>query len=103
VEYEAAAIEKHLSSPGLKAQIDALSAAILRVEPFTEAAVETTLRDTAAACGVKAGALIHATRVAVTGRMNSPGLFEVLVVLGRDRTLARLAQLSSFLAARESS
>ena len=103
VEYEPAAIEKHLASPGLKTHIDALSAAIQRVEPFTEAAVETALRDTAAACGVKAGALIHATRVAVTGRMNSPGLFEVLVVLGRARTLARLAQLSSFLAARESS
>ena len=64
--------------------------------------MESALRETATACGLKAGALIHATRVAVTGRTNSPGLFEVLVVLGRERTLARLTQLSAFLASRQS-
>ena len=46
---------------------------------------------------IKAAPLIHATRVAVTGRTASPGLFEVLVLLGRDRTVARLEQLASFL------
>jgi glutamyl-tRNA synthetase len=40
---------------------------------------------------VKAAALIHATRVAVTGRSASPGLFEVLELLGRERTVARLS------------
>jgi glutamyl-tRNA synthetase len=43
---------------------------------------------------VKAGALIHATRIAMTGRMISPGLFEMLVLLGRDRVLARLRALT---------
>jgi glutamyl-tRNA synthetase len=38
--------------------------------------------------------------VAVTGRTTSPGLFEVLVLLGRERTLDRLTRLQSFLAAR---
>ena len=102
VEYEAAAVEKHLSVPNLGAHIDALAAALQRVDPFSEATVESALRETATACGLKAGALIHATRVAVTGRTNSPGLFEVLVVLGRERTLARLTQLSAFLASRQS-
>ena len=40
---------------------------------------------------MKAAALIHATRVAVTGKAASPGLFEVLELLGRDRTRRRLA------------
>ena len=44
--------------------------------------------------------LIHATRVAVTGRTASPGLFEVLVLLGRERTVTRLEQLVNFLATR---
>ncbi len=88
--------------PGLGAHIDALAAALQHVDPFTEGAVETALRETATAHGIKAGALIHATRVAVTGRTNSPGLFEVLVLLGRERTLARLTQLSTFLASRQS-
>jgi glutamyl-tRNA synthetase len=43
------------------------------------------------ATGVKAAALIHAVRVAVTGRTASPGLFDVLSLLGRERTHTRLA------------
>jgi glutamyl-tRNA synthetase len=38
--------------------------------------------------------------VAVTGRTSSPGLFEVLALLGRDRTLARLDALLAFLPTR---
>jgi glutamyl-tRNA synthetase len=41
---------------------------------------------------VKAGVLIHPTRVAVTGRAESPGIFEVLELLGRDRALARMTR-----------
>ena len=43
--------------------------------------------------GIKAGALIHATRVAVTGQAVSPGLFDVLALVGRDRVLKRLADV----------
>jgi len=102
VAYEAAAVEKHLSLPGLAEHVDALSSALRDVDPFTEAAVETAVRDTATARGLKAGPLIHATRVAVTGRTNSPGLFDVLVLIGRDRTRDRLAQLISFLRSQHS-
>jgi len=65
--------------------------------PFEESHVEAAVRGTAAGRGVKAGILIHATRVAVTGRTASPGLFEVLVLLGRDETIARLQGLLTFL------
>jgi len=51
---------------------------------------EAALRTVADATGVKAATLIHAVRVAVTGRTASPGLFEVLSLLGRERTRARL-------------
>ena len=40
--------------------------------------------------GVKAGALIHAVRVALTGKTVSPGLFEVMALLGRDRVRQRV-------------
>ena len=39
---------------------------------------------------MKAGVLIHPTRVAVVGRAESPGIFEVLELVGRDRVLARI-------------
>ena len=100
-EYEPAA-EKHLSVPGLADHLEALANVLRTVEPFTESAAEAALRGVASERNVKAGALIHATRVAVTGRTASPGLFEVLVLLGRERTLARLARLSAFLASRQS-
>ena len=70
------------------------------VVPFDESHVETTVRRVAAERGIKAGPLIHAIRVAVTGRTASPGLFEVLVLLGQARTIARLERLVSFLATR---
>ena len=54
---------------------------------------------------IGAGKLIHPLRVAVTGRMHSPGIFEVLVLLGKERSLARIEgaiqhirALSSFVA-----
>jgi glutamyl-tRNA synthetase len=67
------------------------------LEPFDEAATEAALRSVAEAAGLKFGALVHATRIAVTGRAVSPGLFETLVLVGRDRVVARLEALAGFL------
>ena len=100
VAYEQEAVDKHLSSPELAGHLAALVAALDAATAYDEAQVEAAVRGTASARGIKAGALIHATRVAVTGRTQSPGLFEVLTWLGRDRTRARLEHLLDFLAAR---
>jgi glutamyl/glutaminyl-tRNA synthetase len=51
------------------------------------------LRELAESRGVKPGVLIHATRVAVTGQAVSPGLFDVLELVGRARVLARLDEV----------
>ena len=100
VAYEQEAIDKHLASPDLAGHITALVEALAAATPFDEAQVEAAVRGTATARGIKAGALIHATRVAVTGRTQSPGLFEVLVWLGPERTRARLTRLLEFLSTR---
>jgi glutamyl-tRNA synthetase len=100
VAYETAAVEKHLSLPGLADHVAALVDALGAAPAFDEASVEAAVRGTATARGLKAGALIHATRVAVTGRTQSPGLFEVLAWLGRDRVRTRLSQLLEFLSTR---
>jgi glutamyl-tRNA synthetase len=102
VAYAPEAVEQYLASPDLAGHIAALVLVLDAAEPFDEAQVEAAVRGTAAARGLKAGALIHATRVAVTGRGQSPGLFEVLAWLGRDRVRARLARLLEFLSARVS-
>jgi glutamyl-tRNA synthetase len=99
VEYEQHAVATHLRVPRLSEHVTALVRALRDVVPFDEPHVETAVRQTAEQQDIKAAPLIHATRVAVTGRAASPGLFEVLVLLGRERTVARLEQLAAFLAA----
>ena len=100
LEYEPEPVDKHLSAPGLGDHVAALAATLRSLDPFDEAHVEAAVRETATERGIKAGMLIHATRVAVTGRTASPGLFEVLVLLGRARCVDRLDRLVTFLAGR---
>jgi glutamyl-tRNA synthetase len=100
VEYEADAVRKHLGIPALHEHIAALVSRLRTTSPFDEPHVEAAVRGTAEERGLKAGVLIHAVRVGVTGRAASPGLFEVLALLGRDRTVARLERLGSYLAER---
>jgi len=90
VELDSSAVTKHLAKPELHEPLSALADVLSRVEPFDRVRIETALRELAEARGIKAAALIHATRVAVVGRAASPGLFEVLELLGRQRVLARI-------------
>jgi glutamyl-tRNA synthetase len=100
IEYDAAAVDKHLRVEGMADHLAAIGAAWLELPTFDPAASEATLRETAAARGIKAAALIHAVRVAVTGRSVSPGLFDVLVLLGRRRVLTRLEAAARLLSSR---
>ena len=97
VEYDEEARRKHLGVPRLTDHVRALVHALREVMPFDEQHVEAAVRRTAEQQDIKAAPLIHATRVAVTGRTASPGIFEVLVLLGRERTVARLEDLASYL------
>jgi len=85
-----AAVDKHLRVDGMHDHLEALSAAFDALESFDVATTEAALRSTAEARGVKAATLIHAVRVAVTGKTASPGLFEVLALLGRDLVRSRV-------------
>jgi glutamyl-tRNA synthetase len=91
VEPDPAAAERYLSDAGLAGPLAALRERLADVDPFEPGAIEAALREVAAARGIKAASLIHASRVAVTGHSVSPGLFDVLALAGRDRVLERLA------------
>jgi glutamyl-tRNA synthetase len=91
IQYDRAAFGKHLEVEGMAAHLEALDAAFSRLADFDAASTEGALRGVAEARGLKAGALIHAVRVAVTGQAVSPGLFEVLALVGRARVHRRLA------------
>jgi glutamyl-tRNA synthetase len=65
----------------------------MATNPKTEPEVNASPATAAAQeLGVKAGQMFQPIRVAVTGRKNSPPLFETLEVLGRDKTLPRIDQ-----------
>jgi glutamyl-tRNA synthetase len=90
IEYDAAAVEKHLRAPGMDEHLAALDAALASLDAFDAVSLEAALRATADARGVKAASLIHAVRVAVTGKSVSPGLFDVLALLGASRVRQRI-------------
>lgn len=94
VERDPAAVAKHLATPEIVALLGEWRDRLATLEPFDALTMETALRALADERGVKAGALIHATRVAVTGQTVSPGLFDVLQLVGRDRVLLRLSDIT---------
>jgi len=90
VVYEEAAVIKHLKGDGVAAHLAAWLQVIETLPALEPVATEAALRALAAQRGIKPGVLIHATRVAVVGQAVSPGLFEVLELVGRDRVAERL-------------
>jgi len=62
---------------------------------WTEEALEAIVRDFADKKGLKFGKVAQPLRAALTGGASSPGIFDVLIILGRDESLGRLSDLSS--------
>lgn len=81
--------EKLLDGDGRR-QLAALAATLAGLEPWDEMALEAAVRAQAEAAGVKLGKVAQPLRAALTGSNASPGLFEVMRILGREETLARL-------------
>ena len=65
--------------------------ALETVESWNPQEIETAVRQTAEKSGLKLGQMAQPLRAAVTGRRTSPGIFDVLVLLGRDESLGRIA------------
>ncbi len=61
-----------------------------KVSEWNAASIESAVRDYAEREGLKLGKAAQPLRAALTGKTTSPGVFDVLDVLGRDETLARL-------------
>jgi glutamyl-tRNA synthetase len=96
-EYDPEAVKKFWKDATLSTLLDTLGERLAGTEPFDLAGTEKALRSVAEEKGVKAGLLINATRVALTGQAVAPGLFEVMLVLGRDRVISRLRRAATHL------
>jgi glutamyl-tRNA synthetase len=84
-------IGKGLDGAQSVAILHAGSQVLRTIEPFEGAAIEAAFRAAAEGAGVKVGSYFAPFRLAITGRTVSPPLFESMEVLGRDETVARVA------------
>ncbi|MCH7888371.1 MAG: glutamate--tRNA ligase [Proteobacteria bacterium] len=75
------------------ARLARLAPAVAAVESWDEETLERAARAFAAHEGVKLGDVAQPLRAALTGSRTSPGIFEVMVVLGRAETLARIGDV----------
>jgi glutamyl-tRNA synthetase len=90
LETEPAAWAELLEKPAVGPRLEQLAAALESDPDFSLESLERVTRGLALAQGVKPGELMAAARVALTGRKTAPGLFEVMWLLGRARTVGRL-------------
>jgi len=90
LEFDPAAVQKFLKDAAVRAQLGTLADRLEAAPDFSLQTADAVTRKLAEELAIKPGTLMGAARVALTGASVSPGLFEVMTVLGRDRTLARL-------------
>src|SRR6185369_7415835 len=98
-DYDPAACAKFLKDPGLPALLKELRDRWAGLASFTKDALEAELRSLCEAHGVKAGVLIHPTRMALSATTGGPPLFDLVEVMGREIALGRLDRFIAFLSA----
>jgi glutamyl-tRNA synthetase len=91
VEIEPKARKRNLDKhPGLAEWLPELARRLEALEEFSEEKLDAVMRELAAEVEVKPGVIINGVRTAVTGQLAGPGIFEILLTLGRERVVARL-------------
>jgi glutamyl-tRNA synthetase len=73
-------------------EFDLLAERLSTVDDFNVKTAEEAFRQVVAQLGIEAGVLVHPVRVALTGKAVGPGLFDTMLVLGKDRTIHRLKE-----------
>jgi glutamyl-tRNA synthetase len=90
VEYDQAAAEKFLKDDTVRGYLKTLSDRLAALPEFIHESLEAAVRTLAEELGIKPAILMNASRVALTGQAVAPGLFDVMMLLGRDKAVTRL-------------
>ena len=80
-----------LLAPESRQLLSSIHATLNRVADWDAPSLEAAIREVAEGSGLKLGKVAQPLRAALTGRTTSPGIFDVLALLGRDESLARIA------------
>jgi glutamyl-tRNA synthetase len=90
-------VKKNLSDERLKDLLPELAVRLERLDALTHETAEQALRSYAEERGVKAGLLINASRTALTGQSVGPGMFDIMLTLGKERTVGRLRRAAELI------
>ncbi|NIP86355.1 MAG: glutamate--tRNA ligase, partial [Planctomycetales bacterium] len=88
--YDEKAVQKRLCKPGASELLGRFRQQLAEVEPFDASTTEAALRAFLETERIKIGDIIHALRVAVTGKAVGLGMFDALAILGKPASLARI-------------
>jgi glutamyl-tRNA synthetase len=90
-QFDETALDKRLRKPAeARSLLEKYRAMLETVEPFAAERLDAATHEFVVANGIKIGDIVHAVRVAITGKAVGFGLFETLAILGRDRCLVRI-------------
>lgn len=89
IEYNAEAAAKDFV-PENKPRLERLRDALAKLPTFDAVSVESALKGVAKELGVKAGVLVHPTRLACTGAPAGPSLYHLMEIIGKERTIERI-------------
>ncbi len=95
LQYDEPLFEKHIRTADAGALLGRFRDALAATEPFDAPTLEALMQQFIAAEVIKINHIIHAVRVAVTGKSVGLGLFDTLTILGRERTLRRIERAMS--------
>jgi glutamyl/glutaminyl-tRNA synthetase len=97
--YDPAASAKFVKDPDLPSHLEALRKRFAELPSFSKDTLEAELRGLAEERGLKAGVLIHSTRMALSAASGGPPLFDLIEVMGREKSLEHLDRFIGFLKA----
>ncbi len=89
IEYDKEGVEKYWKS-GTSQLLDEFVEKLKKIDDYVSLKIESELRNFAQEKNVKASELIHPIRLAITGMRVSPGLFDVMEILGKETTIRRI-------------
>jgi len=91
--FEVEGVEKHLMAEDLPELLPKLQDDFEKMADFRAENIEKVLRERAEKEGVKAAYFIHALRILILGMKVSPGIFDVLELMGKEKTIPRMRRL----------
>jgi glutamyl-tRNA synthetase len=96
VSYDEKAAKKFLKPAALE-PIQLLIEELESLDQFDEAKLEQAFKSVMEKTGLKLGKIAQPVRVALTGRTASPGIFEIIEIIGKDKVISRLKKAIRFI------